>query len=113
MRKSVWTGFLAVAGMLAAAGIGLLAPSPASAYGNVCASIAVSATVVNPGETITVTGSKFEPNSVVHLTLYPKATGPSGPKTVFGPINTDASGKFTFKIVMPLDATGNQILTSD
>lgn len=116
MRKSAWTGLLAVAALIAAALVGFLVPSSASAdpYNpGTCGSLAVSATVVNPGEPLTVTGSGFAPGAIVHLTLYPKVTGPSGPTTKYGPVTADASGNFTLSIVMPVGAIGNQILVSD
>jgi len=116
MRKSAWTGLLAVATLIAAALVGFLLPTSASAddaynFGT-CGSIAVSATNVNPGESITVTGSGFVAHKVVHLTLTPAADG-TGAIKHYGPVTTDAHGKFTLSIVMPLKSTGHQILTSD
>jgi len=116
MRKSAWTGLLAVATLIAAAIVGFLLPSSASAddpyNGGKCASIAVSATVVNPGESITVTGKDFDPNQVVTLTLTPASNG-TGVVKHYGPVNADSKGAFTLEIVMPLKSTGNQILASD
>jgi len=116
MRKSAWTGLLAVATLIAAALVGFLLPTSASAddpyNSGTCGSIAVSATVVNPGETITVTGQGFVAHKVVHLTLKPAADG-TGSVKHYGPVTADSKGKFTLAIVMPKNSTGHQILSSD
>jgi hypothetical protein len=79
--------------------------------GKVCASIAVSSTTVNPGESITVTGKDFKAGSAVHLTLYPQSD-PSKKKH-YPAITASSGGTFTDTIVLPSTARGNQVLVSD
>jgi hypothetical protein len=120
MRKSIWTALFSVVGLMAAAVVGLLVPSSASAATpSTCgtypvgtgASIAVSATSVNPGDKITVTGQGFDPGATVALTLYPKSD-PSAVQTI-KTVTASSKGKFRTFITMPLDAVGNQILTAN
>ncbi|MCW2498003.1 hypothetical protein [Jatrophihabitans sp.] len=128
MRKTTLTGLLAAMAVMAAAIVGLLLPSAASAAtsssvveaastaacvpyppGSSAASIAVSASEVNPGESITVTGKGFVKGAAITLFLYPKAN-PSDKATVAS-LHADSTGAFSTSITMPLDAVGNQIIS--
>jgi len=70
--------------------------------GSECAGISVSTTVPAPGESITVTGSKFDSHGHVRLVLD---TG-----DVLKRVTADANGSFTTKVKMPDGVTGFHVL---
>ncbi|MBN9620294.1 MAG: hypothetical protein J0H43_11280, partial [Actinobacteria bacterium] len=65
-----------------------------------CATLSVSTTVPLPGESITVTGAHFDPNSTIALKLVP-------PGTTLTTVHSSSTGTFTTHVTMPSSATGN------
>ena len=81
--------------------LGVLAfPALAQTYPPGETSCGVSDTAVVPGQTVTVTGSGYPPNSEVTITL----TG----GIVLGTVTTDDTGSFTVDVVIPADVEPGQ-----
>ena len=78
----------------------LLSPAPARSQGYPPTSgeLAISASVVAPGELVTVSGDGFAAGATVTITFE------SAP-VVIGIVQADASGRFTADVRVPLDAT--------
>lgn len=111
-----------VASLAVIVGVGAGAANAATYPPTTCASIAVSTTTPRPGQTITVTGEDFQPNTSVKLYLTPKsdfpgsvssAAKPAGSSVLLASVTTDSDGKFSAGVTMPLDASGNQVLSAD
>lgn len=78
--------------------LGLAAAPALAQYPPAAPSLAVSATVVTPGDPLTVSGSGWLPASEVTLTFL------SSP-VVLGTATTDANGAFTTQVTIPADAS--------
>jgi hypothetical protein len=111
MRSSMKGAALACVGALVASlcvMFGLLAPSAGAATypPTTCATISVSTTTPNPGQTITVTGEQFKAGVHVTLTMTPYGI-------TLAKVTTDSDGKFSAQVTMPLDARGHQLIHAD
>lgn len=99
------------------------APAGAATYPPpVCAMISVSTTTPRQGQTITVTGEQFKPNTTVKLWLTPRsdfpgsvssAARPAGSSVLLATVTTDSSGSFSAQVTIPLDVSGHQVLSAD
>lgn len=97
----------ALVGVLAlvAAAAMFAGPAGAAPYGG-GATISVSSSVVAPGGTITVSGSGFEANQTVRITLYPEAV-------VLGTTTSESSGAWSATVTIPSDtALGRHTITA-
>ncbi len=92
---------LAVIGIMIAS-VGFASSANAAPYTN-APSIAVSTTSPAEGSTITVTGTDFDANSTVNLTLY------SQPYAL-GSVTTDSSGAFAASVTLPNGVTGSHTI---
>ena len=108
MRTSLKAAALACVGAVVASLCLLLGPgtavSGAATYPpSTCATIAVSTTTPNPGQTITVTGEQFKANVSVTITMTPYGI-------TLAKVTTDSNGKFSAQVTMPSDARGHQLI---
>lgn len=94
------------AGLVAA--ISLLCSGPAFAYGPNAPSVTTNTSSVTPGGTLVVTGTGFEPNSLITLVLH------SDPVTL-GTVTANANGSFTDEVTVPSDTPpgDHTIIASD
>lgn len=94
--------------LLVLSGTALLAPAGAATPSPypppVCAQLSVSSTVVHPGQTITVAGTAFAPNTA--LTLIMEST-----PVVIGHVTTDSAGAFSTQVTIPANASGAHKIT--
>lgn len=102
LRKT-FTRTLAVLGIMIAS-VGFASSANAAPYTN-APSIAVSTTSPAEGSTITVTGTDFDANSTVNLTLY------SQPYAL-GSVTTDSSGAFAASVTLPNGVTGSHTIVA-
>ncbi|MGI8677099.1 MAG: hypothetical protein ACR2LX_00135 [Jatrophihabitans sp.] len=106
-----------VAIALAGIALALFGPAPSAVAYPVatCSTLSVSTTTPNPGETITVTGNNFRPNTSVQLVLRAH-TGSSGfvelkglqadaQDSLLKTVRTDAQGSFSTTVTLPSSAT--------
>ena len=101
MITALWT--LLVLSCTALAGpVGAATPSPYPPP--VCAQLSVSSTVVHPGETVTVAGTAFAPNTA--LTLIMEST-----PVVIGHATTNSAGAFSTQVTIPANASGSHTIT--
>lgn len=100
LRKT-FTRMLAVLGIMIAS-VAFASSANAAPYTN-APSIAVSTTSPAEGSTITVTGTDFDANSTVNLTLY------SQPYAL-GSVTTDSSGAFAASVTLPNGVTGSHTI---
>ncbi|GAB2472958.1 hypothetical protein [Jatrophihabitans fulvus] len=104
------SALIAVLSLVAGTLLGLVSAAPASAAPgypvDVCATIAVSTTVPQPGERITVSGVDFVANADVTLVLKPVSGTASDREYGVGTARTDGQGSFRTTIVMPAEAIG-------
>ena len=85
-----------------------------------CATISVSTTTPDVGQSITVTGEQFLASIPVTLYLTPKADYPGGSTTgkpagssiLLTTVTSDANGSYSTQVTMPANAEGNQIISA-
>ncbi len=96
VTKRLFAAVLAVIGLvIAAASLGM----PASAYPTGTApKIALSTDTIPAGDSLTVTGQNFTPNSSADLSLH------SSPVSL-GSVTTDGNGEFSAVVTIPSDTT--------
>ena len=94
---------LTIALLLLGAPVSAALASPAAypVTGSECAGISVGTTVPAPGESVTVTGSKFDAHGHVRLVLDGR---------VLRRVTADADGSFTTTVRMPDGVTGSHVL---
>lgn len=90
---------LALIGLSAAAAVAAPATVALAYPPNICATLSVSTTTPLVGESITVTGTHFDPNSTVRLELRP-------PGSTLGTAHSNAQGQFSIGVTMPANASG-------
>ena len=100
LRNKV-TRTLAVLGIMVAS-VGFASSANAAPYTS-APSLAVSTTNPAEGSTIDVTGTDFDANSTVSLTLY------SDPYAL-GSVTTDSSGSFAASVTLPNGVTGSHTI---
>ena len=99
--SALWTLLVLVcAGLVTPAAAATPSPYPPP----VCAQLSVSSTSVHPGETVTVSGTAFAPNTA--LTLIMEST-----PVVLGHVTTNAAGAFSTRVTIPSNASGSHVIT--
>ena len=98
LRKPV----AALVGLFAALVAGLFfAVSPAGAYpGSTPAAVSVSTTTPAPGASLAISGSGFEPGETISLVFHSTPTS-------LGSVTADSSGAFSTSVTIPAGASGS------
>lgn len=96
-----------IALVLAGLGFAFLGPvAAADAYPVVtCSTLAVSTTTPAAGETVTVTGTNFEPNKTVRLELHTKVY-------LLKTVTTGSDGIFSTQVTLPDGVTGSHLIVA-
>src|SRR3954470_6374356 len=84
-----------VASQFVVLGCGVTSAGAATYPPTTCATIAVSTTTPNPGQTVTVSGEQFQANVQVTITMTPYGI-------TLAKVTTDSNGKFSTGVKIPL-----------